>query len=245
MPETAETQGSDGLSTVTPLWKKSGRINELPYVNEVRERVSRGITLSEIATWIHEEKGDLKELTLQGVISALYDYRESLPLIEVASRALPSAVIEKAREVVERLDALREMEDLYKFQKTRVDIDHRHEVKLKKLLKTMPIEIDLARQMLRDILTAQQELGLNPKNLGKLEMDAQVQAKLNEASGIRPEFKAVLADPVKARKVAAVLERLVGLGQEKRDAILKSLSPAQKPPAEVYGPTPGAEFKPV
>lgn len=215
---------------VRPVSRDTGnhRIRTLVCFQEVHDRILDGWTLTEVARFIHEVKKELADLTRNGLIAALQDYRKTIPPAELVKKRITPVYVEAAKQVEEGVDELVELEKLYKLQMRRIDIDVNNEKNIKKLLPTTGQEVRIAREILSTYADLKMDLGLSKRHLGQMDVEARLMADVAVRYN-KPEVQNVLSNPQSRKKVLNLVERLMS-----RSATSLSEELAQgSPPPEV------------
>ena len=184
------------------------RLRGLKCFETVHQRLLDGWAVSQVADYIQKDCGEYKDIGRASLETILSDYRASLPAAEVVKK-LPHYFAKTVQKVEESLDELAEMEALYRKQLERIDIDLKTEKTIGKLLPSMTQEMRAAREILSDIAQLKMDLGLNQRNLGKVEVEATVVADVAQ----RYDVKVVKAmeSPDSRRKLLGIAERFLAL----------------------------------
>jgi len=199
---------------------KHKRVRSLVCFSEVHEMVITGWPLSEIAQHVQKLKHESEDITEDALIWALGEYRKDLPAGVLVQKTLPQVFTKAAKQIHEGLDALAELESLYKLQMKRVEIDHAVETKIKKLMPNMTAEIRMAKDILETYAEMQMDLGLVDRHLGKVDVSGAALEGAAAAYG-KDSVRKVIEDPQSRRKLLGLVERLVEVNvkrSELRDA---------------------------
>ncbi len=184
------------------------RIRTLGCFQEVYDRILDGWPLTEIARFIQDVKKEAVDITRMGLVSALQDFRKTIPPAELTKKRMTPVYVEAAKTVEEGIDELVELEKLYKLQMRRIDIDVLNEKNIKKLLPTTGQEIRIAREVLSTYADLKMDLGLSKRHLGKMDVEARLLADVAVRYN-KPEVQNVLANPQSRKKVLSLVERLM------------------------------------
>jgi hypothetical protein len=184
------------------------RIRTLLCFQEVYDRILDGWPLSEVARFIQEVRKESTDIARKGLLSALEDYRKSIPPAELTKRRLTCTYFNAAAEVEEGLDELKELEKLYKKQLKRIEIDIKNEENIKKLLPTTGQEFRIAREILSNYADLKMDLGLSKRHLGQVDVEARLLADVAVRYN-KPEVQTVLSNPQSRKKVLSLVERLM------------------------------------
>jgi hypothetical protein len=191
---------------------KFTKIRALDCFDEVHQRILDGGDSASLAKYIQEEQQEYLDATRASVVSALNYYRSSLPPGELVAKRLPGAFNDAVKKLNKRVDEVKELEWLTKFQKRRLRIDGETETKINKLLPTMTQEVRAHVEVLRTLASVKMDLGLNKRHLGSLEVDATLVADVVGRYGTANVAK-VLQSAESRQKVMGVAERFLALAQ--------------------------------
>jgi hypothetical protein len=193
------------------------KIRSLKCFQEVYDRICSGWALTEVARFIQEERREYLDATRQGLAQNLADFRKSIPAAHLVQKRFPE-VYDAAKERVEAgVRELDELEELYRIQKARIDIDHTTEKAIKKLMPSMTGEIREARQLLESMAELKMEMGIinrAPKTGPGVNVSVEVEAKLSEEVSSQfgsPAVENVMKNPESRRRVMGVVERFMKL----------------------------------
>lgn len=180
----------------------------------VYERVRQGWPLSEIARFIQEDRQEYLDVTRQGLVQIVSEFRKTVPAAELVEQRLPAEFVEAKKRIEESLDEIAELEGLYRLQMERVGIDAATEKKINKLLPSMTSEIKEARQILESISTLKMELGLKQRAPTQHTVDVEVDERLG--SDLAQKYGSAAAQKVienaeSRRKVSGIVERFLKL----------------------------------
>lgn len=185
--------------------KALGNFRNLKCFKEARDKLCRGESAVDVATWIREEKGECADLQLSTVTKWARAYRKTIPPADFVQHTLTPAHKKALDKVKNGLDALEELEWLYSLQKERIGIDFQIEQSIGKLFDTTYREIRTAMDLLQAHQQLMMDLGLNKRHIGQLELRAQV-----SSVGVQygADISAVLDDPKKRHRVLALGRRI-------------------------------------
>lgn len=187
-----------------------GKLRGLKCFSDVHDRVFQGWPISDLARYIQDDRQEYTDVTRDALIQVLKSYRSSIPPAQLIQKRMPQTFAKAAEKVDEGLDELDELGKLYKLQMERIEIDRGTEKKIHKLLGNMSQEVRVAAEILGRYATLKQDLGLARRNLGTLNIEAQVNAKIEGQYG-NPSIVAVISNPVSRRKILGIAERLASL----------------------------------
>lgn len=203
------------------------KLRALRCFNEVYERIVQGWAPSELARFIQQDRSEYTEVAQVTLMQQINKFRATIPPAVLVNKRMPKEMQRAIAEVEDGVDELKELCDLYRLQRKRMDMDHAIEERMKKSLSTMTNEVRVAKELLTAIADLKMDLGLNTRHLGQ--MDAELEIK--DAGDVfgKESVREVMKDPEKRRKVLNIAERLLALPartQKARDAA---------PPGEALG----------
>lgn len=204
------------MRTVSRTNDKFERLHNLRCYDDVHEMLTTGWPLSEVAKYIQKtkhESTDIEELTL---IYLLQAFRRSLPPTTLIAKPLPHAFTKAVQRIEDGLDVMAEMTKLYQIQMKRIEIDHKLEEKAQKLIPSLNQEVREARSILESIQKMKHDLGLDPRHLGTLQIEAGGSDEVVTRYG-KPSVRRVLEDPQASRKVLSLAERFVQISQARSE----------------------------
>lgn len=199
---------------IRPVSRETGhtKLRSLECFDEVHQHVLEGWTPSNLAKFIQEDKGEYLDAARTTVISALKDYRASIPPAELISQRMPEEFNKAVKKLKKGIDEVAELEWLTSFQKRRLKIDGETERKINKLLPTMTQEVRAHVEVLRTLASVKMDLGVNKRHLGSLEVDATLVSEVTSRYGTASVAK-VLKSAQSRQKVMGVAERFLALAQ--------------------------------
>lgn len=183
------------------------KLRALKCFDEVHRRILQGWQLPALARYIQEEEKEYLEISFESLVCALKDYRESIPPGELIQERMPQVFEKAAVEVQQGLDELTELEELYRTQRKRIDIDFALERSMGKLFPSMTQEMRTAREILSTIAELKMDLGLANRRLGTVDIDAHITAHV-EGRYSNPRLAAVLANPEKRQRLLGIAKQL-------------------------------------
>lgn len=221
---------------VRPVSRDTGhhRVRTLLCFSEVYERILDGWPLTEIARFIQDVKKEATDLTRAGLVSALQDYRKTIPPAELTKKRLTPVYMEAAKEVEQGLDELAELEKIYRLQMDRIAIDLKNEQNIKKLLPTTGQEVRIAREILSTYADLKMDLGLSKRHLGQMDVETRLLADVAVRYN-KPDVQTVLANPQSRKKVLSLVEHLMGSAAAQTataEAPAEVVDAPAEPPAE-------------
>jgi hypothetical protein len=195
------------------------RLKSLECFAEVRERLCKGWSVNVVARFVQEERGEATDLKVGTLALQMREYRRTeIPDIELAKHALPSVHAEATQRVTEGLDALSELEDLYRLQRKRLAIDVTTEENINKLFKSTVREVKEARVILQAYAQIQMDLGITKRHLGKLEVDSGApQVVVSTESALRD----VANNPKSRQKALTMVGQMMELAKRRSVEIEK------------------------
>lgn len=204
------------VNKVTAKDRFKNKLIEMGIYNEYLDRIRAGIRKAVIIDWLIRVEG------LDGysrrVLSDLIDntIKDDVGKVEIAGNR--SLINTTTKEIIEDINELKELNDLYKLQRERIDIDYNTEKKINKLFKTTGYEIYLATKILSEILRVKMELGVLKRS--PLSVDLQGGNVNIMQNGI------VISDEAR-RKIIGILNDIRKLGIENyksKDEIIKAIT---------------------
>jgi hypothetical protein len=180
--------------------------------------------MQELARYIQEDRGESTDVTRHSLAIQLANFRKSIPAGHLVAKRFPEVFNKALEEVEEGLDELKELEDLFRLQKSRIEVDNKIETELGKLLPSMTAEMREARQTLQAIADIKADLGIRkraPQQPAKVGLDldidvtveggaaragAELATKMNN-----PELADVFTNPESRRRVLGVVDRFLRL----------------------------------
>lgn len=137
----------------------SASIESLKCRQIVDQMIIDGIPVAEIARFIQEDAQELTDIKLDSLRRKLNRYIGTRPLGVV--RSLPEPLAKKIEEVSRSINALEEMERLYRIQMQRIDREIEIEGSLGIILPNICREVARAQGILNSILQMQMDLGMH------------------------------------------------------------------------------------
>lgn len=209
-------------------------IRNLKCFKELHKRlVEEGQPAKLVAEWVQQERNEMTQYTVGTLTNMLTEYRYSIPAVQ---RAGPlNQVFQKAvEEVKEGLDELDEMHRLYKVQMQRIEIDFQTEKNIKKLLPSMTQEIRTAREILSSAAQLKMDLGINQRNIGKVDVETTLMADVATRYADSPSVVRVLDSGESRRKVLGLAERLLAIADrsERHPEVIDQLEELAPMPEE-------------
>lgn len=183
------------------------RLRRLDCFDEIKTRIKAGHSPTKIAEWLQEEKGVLEDAAREGVVKMIRSYRETFADTELIQDRIPEVFEKAADRVHHSIDELTELEKLYQLQMERVQIDVDLERKFNKLLPSVTQEIRTAREILGSIAELKMDLGINDRNLGKVDIEAKIGSVIEDRYGDSKIGK-VLADSEKRQKLLGIAKQM-------------------------------------
>lgn len=207
-----------------PKGRQAGfeKLRAIRCFEEMHERVRGGWPLSELARWIQEDKEEYQDVTRQGLLTVLKNYRASIPPGELVAKRLPKDHQRAMDKLEAGIDEVNELEELYRLQMERVKIDATTEKAINKLLPSLSQEIKEARSLLESLAGLKQSLGINSRapEEHNVNIGVEVEGRLVEDLGpIGSEaVKKVMESPESRRRVTGVVDRFLRMSERKDEA---------------------------
>lgn len=186
-------------------------LRNLKCFKELHKRlVEEGQPAKLVAEWVQNERNEMTQYTIGSLANMLSDYRYSLPAVQRAGPLNPvfANAVEQVKQGIDELD---EMHRLYKLQMQRIEIDFQTEKNIKKLLPTMTQEIRTAREILSSAAQLKMDLGINQRNIGKVDVETTLMADVATRYADSPAVARVLDSGESRRKVLGLAERLLAI----------------------------------
>lgn len=188
-----------------------------PYVmgmeryDDVHEMLAGGMPATRVADLIQERWGDAEDISRTALIRKLRRYYKDIPDAEKHRSTVPRRHAEAVDKHEQQLSVLDELQWLYEKQKKRLNLWTKYEIDGGMLMPNTPREINETRRTLESIAKLRQELGIDTRHLGRLEVAAEV-AHVDTARRVfGQEVAQVLEDPQSSYRVHKVAERMMSL----------------------------------
>jgi len=187
--------------------KKAAALKDCRCFEEVDRRLRMGWSASDLTKFIQDESQELTHLSANYVRKMIDEYRRAIPPAELALTSQNAAVVMQANKRLSNgLNELEELEELYKKQFKRIEIEMTNELKIKKLLPQTGREIFYAMKLLKQSADLKMDLGIAKRQLGEMSVtghaSVQIGNRYNEGVG------SVMADPDSRRKVLSMVNAL-------------------------------------
>ena len=210
--------------------KASSGLDSIKCLREVHERLCSGWGVEATVRFIREEKQELTDRSHNAVRNMVREYKKAIPPGDlVAKKNLPQ--YEKAAiAVADGIDEIHELEELFRIQLERLNIDVAHEKKLNKLFASTTSEVKEARQLLETLAQLKMDLGIHHRmpQEHSVSVEGQVEATVVDEDKYSPKVKKVLDSPESRRRVQGLVDRFLQLGAGER----KELGLVTKPDEE-------------
>jgi len=211
------------------------KVRDLDCFEDVDSLIRLGFPPRKILQYIRS-RDEWTDIADQAALSYIEAYRKSLPAGEIVKVRLPSVFIEAVDKLKEGLDEIKELEELYRIQKERIEIDYKTEKKIGKLFRTTVGEIRAAMDILKTLADLKMDLGLVERQIGRVsvEIDANARAQIQAQFPENPLIANVLGDPQKRAKIYNVITQLARV-VSRHELPQKTLQPAQQVEGESNG----------
>lgn len=208
MMATNATAKKRKTANIRPIHRETRHVflRGLSCFKELHAKLLEGWTAQELARLI-QERGEGEDLSEQALQFRVREYRDDLPPGVLATKRASHAIGNAHQKLREGLDELHEMEELYRLQMERLNIDFTHEKNMKKLLPTVTQEIRTAREILSNIADLKMDLGMTDRHLGTLGVNASLADQL--AGFDNPKIAAVFASAERRQRLLTVATALV------------------------------------
>lgn len=187
-------------------YKKFARLRGLRCFRTVEKMLSDGYQPAQVADYIQDDCGEYADAQRQTLAKLLGQYRKDILLStgEAAATNAPGAYLKAAREMTDGVKIEKELEDLFRTQRARINYFAELEESSGLPLKGMSREIDAARLLLDEIHRVRLDLGVDERHIGTLTIKAEAIAACEERYGAR--IADVMRNPEKRRRVLAFME---------------------------------------
>jgi hypothetical protein len=191
---------------------KFEKLQSLRCFAEVRRKVIKGFPIPEIAMWVQEDQKEYLQASRRALEEVLRAYRTSLPVAEVLPVGIQhsNVVASALRRFRGGVDELKELEELYSLQRSRIDLGYEREMAEKKTSWALVNEVRAGMDLLSRMASLKMDLGIHQRKLGTLDVATKKLAEIDERYG-RPEVAAVVRNPESRRKVLSAMEHVVAL----------------------------------
>lgn len=190
------------------------KLRALKCYQEVYDRICAGWPLAQVARFIQEERKEYTTISRHGLEQQLVEFRKQMPPGDLVQKRFPEVYDEAKEKLKKQVDELEELEELYRIQMRRVEIDFNTEKNIGKLLPSMTGEIREARQILESLANLKMEMGVLGRAARGVDVNVEVEATLTEDMMARFGDGAVgkvLENPESRHKVMGVVERFLKL----------------------------------
>lgn len=190
------------------------KLRALKCYQEVYDRICAGWPLAQVARFIQEERKEYTTISRHGLEQQLVEFRKQMPPGDLVQKRFPEVYDEAKEKLKKQVDELEELEELYRIQMRRVEIDFNTEKNIGKLLPSMTGEIREARQILESLANLKMEMGVLGRAARGVDVNVEVEATLTEDVMARFGDGAVgkvLENPESRHKVMGVVERFLKL----------------------------------
>lgn len=197
-----------------PKWVQPAFVRKIRNLNcfeLVREWLLEGIAGPEVARRVHEQCGEALDMSRNYLNDCISHYRQTIPPWAFVARINPQKYLKTLRSADEGLDVVKEIQDLYKLQKKRVEIGFQREQQFGLLSSGMEKNMLVAAELIEKLVSLKEQLGLNveqiPENLNP-NIAKDVDWKRVYA---RESVSKVLENPESRSRVVQVAERLIDM----------------------------------
>lgn len=236
------------LKPVSRSTKRAAALRDCRCFDEVDRRVRMGHSSSKLVKFIQEDSEELVHLSESYIRKMIDEYRKTIPPAELALTSGNTAVAMNANKRLSNgLNELGELEDLYRKQKRRIEIEMKNEEGINKLLPQTGREIFYAMKILKQSADLKMDLGIAKRQIGEVSVTGQAFVQI--ADRYNDGVGRVMADPDSRRKVLSMVKTLGSLA-DKADlnaaVLLQAAEEAASPdvidiPVDDYEPAPEAE----
>jgi len=194
---------------------KFQNLRRIKCFKEVHERIIRGWPVSEVARYIQDDQGEYGTITRASLVTILHEYRNSIPPGDLVRNTVPGTVSKAAEQIRQSVDEIEALEELFRLQLQRIEIDHTIEKNAKKLFPSMTQEIKAAKDILGELAQLKMDLGMHDRHLGKLDVESTA-TEVSLRYGNENVAK-VLANPQSRQRLLGMVRGVVQLEKVKRE----------------------------
>jgi transcriptional regulator of heat shock response len=186
------------------------RLKKLKCFNEAHQRIVDGWPLTDLARWIQEHEEEYTDITKEGLIAILSKYRAAIPVGDLkTTEEMPSFLAKKIDEAEDSLDEISALNQLYKIQMKRIEMDHKLENQIGKSLNTLGQELRVAREIIAESAKLKMELGLKKRDLGTINVGGEVNVAHTHTEIDNPAVKKLLDNPQARRRLLGIAKNML------------------------------------
>ena len=212
------------INSRDPKQARFWQLKKLPCFKEIYDLIIKGVSVHEVARCMHEDLKvflHMKRISLENYI---FEYRETLPTGVVLQTTSPQFLERTRQKARVQIDVLNEYSRLYEIQIKRIERTVEQENEIGISMNALEGSIKTAQGLLDSIHNVQSDLGITPKNLGTMGIDANIMQSVSHRLTDDNVTK-VLDSPVSRHKVLNVAERILALAAEsKQDGSMQKLA---------------------
>jgi len=188
-------------------------LRKLKCFEDIKNQILEGKTISDVVSFIQKEKKEMLHLKETQLTKLLYAFRNTIPKEQLLEKNVPVYFKRSLEKANRQINVLQEYTDLMDIQWKRV----RRAVEQEDTIGMNMVHLENSIKNLGGILNAihdiQSDLGITPRNLGSLDVQANVlQGVIHSFSS--NEATKVLENPVSRHKVLTVADRILALTAE-------------------------------
>lgn len=220
-----------------PQWveeSKVQKIRRLDCFEQVREWLIEGLPAGEVARRLVDQ-GYFEDYSVQSVQQYVSHYRATIPPWAFISRRQPTQYLNAVKAADHGVDVLKEMADLIKLQKKRVEIGFQREQQFGLLSSGMEKNVAVAATLINQFAEMKERLGLSEHQIQQnLPPDVVKDVDWKHVYG-RESVTKVLGNPESRARVVQVAERLLDMYANKLSREPKVFdwdAPPSSPPSE-------------
>ena len=178
---------------------------------EIHQKLIEGREVIDIInTSIRNSKNDFthySDVTLKKVIEKI---KNSIPKAEFLEKTSPSIIKDLQKKIPKQMDVLLELNTLYNIQMKRVLRAVEQEDLLNMNMEGLDLSLKTAKDIIKEVHAVHTDLGLSPKHLGTLDVNAQVLQGVVHKFASNNDTKS-LENPVSRHKVLTVAQRILAI----------------------------------
>ncbi len=196
-------------------------IRKLTCFADIKAQLIEGWPINQIVDFIQKEKKEMLDHTPGHLINVLYAFKNTIPKHEILQKRVPFFAKKLNNEVKKQVDVLDEFGKLLDLQLKRIARAADQEDTIGLNIGHLDQSIKTAHTILSSIHDVQSDLGITPRNLGSMDIQASVlQGVIHKFSN--DSLSKVLESPVSRHKVLTVAERILALAADTNSSNLLS-----------------------
>ena len=178
---------------------------------EIHQKLVEGRETNDIInTTIRTCKNDFTHFSDKTLTAVINRLKGAIPKAEMISHSNPSVIKDLKKKIPKQMDVLLELNNLYDIQIKRVLRAVDQENMLNMNMEGLDLTIKTAKDLIKDVHAVHTDLGLSPKHLGTLDVNAQVLQGVVHRFASNDDTKS-LENPVSRHKVLTVAQRILAI----------------------------------